>query len=92
MASKEIKYGLEDEEVTPTGSGEKNHLAFAVIIDQGKLYTDIPGKFPVRSRNENYLVILCYSYDCNYIIPVTMKSKSASEWLRTFGGIFDNLT
>jgi hypothetical protein len=33
-----------------------------------------------------------YSHDCNYIKPVAMKSKSASEWLKAFGGIFQELT
>jgi hypothetical protein len=35
--------------------------------------------------------MVVYSFDCNSINPVAMKSKSASEWLEAFGGIFQEL-
>jgi hypothetical protein len=30
--------------------GTKTHLVYTIVIDQGQLYTDLTGKFPVRSR------------------------------------------
>jgi hypothetical protein len=36
--------------------------------------------------------MVVYSFDCNYIKPVAMTSKSASEWLKAFGQIFQELT
>jgi hypothetical protein len=36
--------------------------------------------------------MVVYLFDCNYINTVAMKSKSASEWLKSFGGIFQELT
>jgi hypothetical protein len=30
-----------------TNLGTKNHLVYAVLVDQGQLYTDLTGKFPV---------------------------------------------
>jgi hypothetical protein len=36
--------------------------------------------------------MIVYSYDCNYIKPVPMKSRSASEWVRAFGEVFQELT
>jgi deoxyribose-phosphate aldolase len=36
--------------------------------------------------------MVVYSFDCNYIKPVAMKSKSASEWLKAFVGIFQEST
>jgi hypothetical protein len=30
--------------VTPAGLGTKTHLVYAVLVDQGKLYTDLTGK------------------------------------------------
>jgi hypothetical protein len=54
----------------------------AVRDDQDQIYTDLTGKFPVRSRKGNCYVILCYIYDCNYIKVVPMKSRSASEWVK----------
>jgi hypothetical protein len=36
--------------------------------------------------------MVVYSFDCNYMKPVAMKSKSASEWLKAYDGIFKELT
>jgi hypothetical protein len=37
-----------DKEPTPdTDLGTKTHLMYAVVVDQGQLYTDLSGKFPV---------------------------------------------
>jgi hypothetical protein len=34
--------------LTPdTDLGSKTHLVYAVVVDQGQLYTDLTGKFPV---------------------------------------------
>jgi hypothetical protein len=45
----EIISGMEDETVTPAGLQSKTHLVYAVVIDQGQLYTNLTGRFPVRS-------------------------------------------
>jgi hypothetical protein len=79
--------------VNPSGNGEKIHLVYVVVIDQGQFYTDLTGRFPQRSSKGNLYVMVVYSLDCNCIKPVAMKSKSASEWLKAFGGIYqDNIT
>jgi hypothetical protein len=70
----------------------KTHLVYAVVANQGQLYTDLRGKFPVRSSKGNSYVILCYIYDCNYIKVVPMKSRSASEWVKSYGNIHQELT
>jgi hypothetical protein len=62
------------------------------VIDQGQLYTDLTGRFNQLSRKGNWYLVVVYSFDCNYIKPVEMKYKSASEWLKAFGGIFQELT
>jgi hypothetical protein len=87
-----INSDLEDTTVNPAGNGDKTHLVYAVVIDQGQLYTDLTGRFNQRySKGNRYAMVVC-SFDCNYITPVAMKSKSASEWLKAFGGIFQELT
>jgi hypothetical protein len=45
-----ITSDIEDVTVTPAGLGTKTHLVYAVLVDQGQLYTDLMGKFPVRCR------------------------------------------
>jgi hypothetical protein len=67
---------MEAEAVTPDGLGSKTHIFYAVVVDQGKLYTDLTGKFPVISNKGNWYVMVCYSYDFNYIKAVPMKSRS----------------
>jgi hypothetical protein len=44
-----ITYDMEDAAVTPAGLVTNTHLVYAVVVDQGQLYTDLTGNFPVRS-------------------------------------------
>jgi hypothetical protein len=73
------------------GSGENTHLVFAVVLDQGQIYTDLTGNFPTRSSKGNNGLMICYSYDANYIRPIAMTSKSGAEWVRAFGVVFDEM-
>jgi hypothetical protein len=82
-----ITSDMEDEAVTPAGLGSKTHLVYAVVVDQGQLYTDITDKFSVRSSKGSWYVMVCYSYDCIFIKVVTMKSRSASEWVKAYDHI-----
>jgi hypothetical protein len=72
--------------------GTKTHLVYAVVVDQGQLYTDLTGKFPVRSSKGNSYVMVCYIYDCNYIKVIPMKSRSASEWVKAYDSVHQELT
>jgi hypothetical protein len=70
----------------------KTHLMYAFLFDQGQLYTDLTGKFPVRYIKGNSYVMVCYVYDCNYIKVIPMKSRSASEWVTAYDHIHQELT
>jgi hypothetical protein len=59
------KAPIEKQPTRDTDLGTKTHLVYAVVVDQGQLYTDLTGKFPVRSIKGNSYVIVCYIYDCN---------------------------
>jgi hypothetical protein len=50
---------------TDTDLGTKTHLVYAVLVDQGQLYMDLTGKFPVISKKVNLYIMVCYVYDCN---------------------------
>jgi hypothetical protein len=76
--SKSVQVISDLEEDTPGGTGKNTHLVYAVVIDRGQPYTDLTGIFTVRSGKGNWYVMLVYSFDCNYIKPMVMKSKSAS--------------
>jgi hypothetical protein len=70
-----ITSDMEYEAVTPAGLGTKTRLVYAVVVYQGQLYTDLTATFPVRSSKGNWYIMVCYSYDCNYIKVVPMKSR-----------------
>jgi hypothetical protein len=86
------KAPIEKQPTPDADLGTKTHLVYAVVVDQGQLYTDLTGKFPVRSSKGNSYVMLCYIYYCNYVNVITMKSRSASEWVRAYGSIHQELT
>jgi hypothetical protein len=86
------KTTIEDVQTADTNLGTKTHLVYAVLINQGQLYTDLTGIFPVRSSKGNSYVMVCYVYDCNYVKVVTMKSWYASEWVKAYDHIHKELT
>jgi hypothetical protein len=53
-----ITAAIDDVPETTTHMGTKTHLVYAVLVDQGQLYTDLTGKFPVRSSKGNYYVMV----------------------------------
>jgi hypothetical protein len=75
-----------------TDLGTKTHLVYAVVVDQGQLYTDLMGNFPVRSSKGYSYVMVCYIHDCNYVKVIPMKSRSASEWVKAYDTIHQELT
>jgi hypothetical protein len=87
-----ITSDIEDFTTLNTNSGTKTHLVYAVLVDQGQLYTDLTGKFPVRSSKGNSYVMVCYVYDCNYVKVVPIKSRAASEWVKSYDHIHQELT
>jgi hypothetical protein len=85
------KAPVEKQPTTDTALGTKTHLLYAVLVDQGQLYTDLTGKFPVRSSKGNEYVMVCYVYDCNYVEVIPMKSLSASEWVKSYDTVHQEL-
>jgi hypothetical protein len=87
-----VRTHIDDITTTNTNSGTKTHLVYTVLIDQGKLYTYLMGKIPVRSSKGNSYAMVCYVYDCNHVKAVPMKSRSASEWVKAYDHIHQELT
>jgi hypothetical protein len=86
------KVPIEKQHPPDTDLGTKTHLVYAVVVDQGQLYTDLTGKFPVRSSKGNSYVMVCYIYDCKYVKVILMKSRSASEWVKSYDRVHQELT
>jgi hypothetical protein len=86
------KAQIADVVTTDTDLGTKTHLVYAFLVDQGQFYTDLTGKFPVRSSKGNSYGMVCYVYDCNYVKIIPIKSWSASEWVKAYDHIHQELT
>jgi hypothetical protein len=86
-----ITTAMEDVTSPNTNLGTRTHLVYAVLVDQVQLYTDLTGKFPVRSSKGNSYVMVCYVYDFNYFKVVPMKYRSASEWVNAYDHIHQEL-
>jgi hypothetical protein len=86
------KTPIEKQPTSDADLGTKTHLVYAVVVDQGQLYTDLTGKFPVRSSKGNSYIMVCYIYDCNYVKVVPMKSRSASELVKAYDSVHQELT
>jgi hypothetical protein len=86
------KAPTEKQPTTDTYLGTKTHLVYAVLVDQGQLYTNLTGNFPVLSSKGNSYFIVCYVYDCNYIKVILMKSLLASEWVKAYDTVHQELT
>jgi hypothetical protein len=82
----------EKQQSPDTDMGTNNHLMYAVVVGQGQLYTYLTGKFPVRSSKGNSYVTVCYIYDWNYVKVIPMNSRSASEWVKVYDSIHQELT
>ena len=65
-------------------------FCFAALADstQGTIYTDLPGKFPVRSFKGHRYIFLVYVYDINAILVRPMKSCKISSMEKHFQDIY----
>jgi hypothetical protein len=54
------KAHIADQPTPATDLGSKTHLVYAVVVDQGQLYTDLTEKFPLISSKGNAYVMVCY--------------------------------
>jgi hypothetical protein len=90
--SKESKLDMDNEVVTPINTGVKTDLAYAVVIDQGQLYIDLTGRFPMRSSKGSWYTMIVYSFYCTFVLAVPMKINSSTEWLTTYGDVYRKLT
>jgi hypothetical protein len=86
------KAPIADTPTPDTDLGSKTHLLYVFVVDQGQLYTDLTVTFPVRSSKGNLYGMVCSIYDCNYVKFIPMKSQSASEWVKAYDTIHQQLT
>jgi hypothetical protein len=64
--------------------GIKTQFVYAATIDAGQIYTDQTGIFPVVSSKGNKYIMILYDYDSNTILAQPIKDLTASELLKAF--------
>eukprot|EP00957_Ditylum_brightwellii_P038723 2926657-Ditylum_brightwellii.AAC.1 len=51
-------------------------VALGVIAEKGTLYTNLTGKFPLKSVSGGKYVLIAYDYDSNAILEKVVKSRN----------------
>ena len=60
-------------------------------MKSGTIYTDLPGRFPVRSIRNMQYIFVCYAYQPNTILVQLIKSRNTECMLKAFKNIYDYL-
>ena len=75
------------------GTVDCEMFCFAALADvnEGTIYTDLTGKFPVRSHKGNQYIFLTYVYDDNAILVRPLKSRHANHQIEAFLNVYTHL-
>jgi hypothetical protein len=64
---------------------QRTNVVFANIFEPtGQIYTDLPGRFPIRSNRGNQNIFVLYDYDSNAILAEPMKNRTDRKMVRAF--------
>jgi hypothetical protein len=78
----------------PTEQNEVNHVfCWAALADQidGTTYTDLTGRFPTMSMENNQYVFVAYDYTTNAILVRAIPNREATTIVKAFQDIFSYL-
>ena len=85
----------DDDFFPPHESNTINHVfCWAALADQidGTTYTDLTGRFPTMSLENNHYVFVAYDYTTNAIIVRAITDREFATIVRAFDDIFTHLT
>ena len=69
----------------------KTNAMYAIVLEEGRIYTDQTGHFPVySSRGSKYIMVL-YCYDANAILAEPIKNRSEGELLKAYDKMYTYL-
>jgi hypothetical protein len=84
-----------DEDMNPLEEPEAGCELFvgATIGEQNEntLYTDLTGKFPVKSFHGSHMVFVAYAYGPNAILARPMRNRSDAEMIKAYTDIHEYL-
>jgi hypothetical protein len=78
-------------DITPEAAHVKTHQVFAAMVDVGKVYGDLTGRFPVQSSNGHEYILTLYDYDSNTISTEPMKNRTDKEMIRAYTSLHKQL-
>ena len=79
------------EDHAPEQEGD-NYYAFSSLVDieqTGKSYSDLTGKFPIRSDRGNLYVLVVYLYDDNAILVEPIKNRGDGEQIKAYTNVME---
>jgi hypothetical protein len=79
------------DEVAPEAAQVKTHQVFAAMVDVGKVYGDLTGRFPIQSSNGHTYILTLYDYDSNSISTEPMKIITDAEMIRAYTSLHKQL-
>jgi hypothetical protein len=90
----EVNYNTTTEDFAPTDIlPQQTNEVYAIITElDGKVYTDLTGRFPTTSSKGNKYLLILYEYDGNAILAEPMKSRSDSEAVRAYTVLYKQFT
>ena len=91
QAIKNAKFEVSDMNPPQQMCAALDMFCFAALADtiKGTMYTDLTGKFPVRSYKNNQYVFVAYFYSLNAIIVRPMPNRTDASMVATFKDIIE---
>jgi hypothetical protein len=78
-------------ESDPTPTKIKTHHVFAALVDVGKVYGELTGRFPIQSSRGHQYILTLYDYDINTISTEPMKNRTDKERIRAYTALHHQL-
>jgi hypothetical protein len=82
---------IELDDITPEAAHVKTHQVFAAMVDVGKVYGDLKGRFPIQSSSGHQYILTLYDYDSNTISTEPMKKRTDKEMIRAYTSLHKQL-
>jgi hypothetical protein len=75
----------------PSDTSTKTHRVFAALVDVGKVYGDLTGRFPVMSSRGHQYILTLYDYDINTISTEPMRNRTDKEMIRAYTALHQQI-
>ena len=72
----------------------KSHVCFLACteLQDGKVFTDQTGRYPITPSSDNRSVFILYNYDTNFIFAEPLANSSAEQIKIAYSKIYNILT